>query len=326
MSTTSRFLLCAFFATHAGCGGTSAIENPALTDGSKPVPEGSPPVEARPDASDNEATSGDERSVADASGNPIPDVSPPSDSSDRPGWQLVWSDEFNDPAGTQPDPTKWGYDLGGGGWGLAQLQTYTSNAENASTDGNGYLTINALRDANGAYTSARLKTQGKFEQAFGRFEARARLPGGLGLWPAFWMLGNDFPATAWPTCGEVDIMENRASEPAINHGSLHGPGYSGNMPLTAQYTLSAGAVFAGDFHIFAVEWELNVVRFYVDDQLYETRSPADLTTQRWVYDHPFFILLNVAVGGRFPGNPTNATVFPQTMAVDYVRVYSRPPI
>jgi len=322
MNTASRFLLCAFFTAHAGCGGSSATENPPPA-GSEPVPEASTPVASGSDASDG-ATVVDRSLVVDATEDARPDFSPGFDSSDRPGWVLTWSDEFDGPAGTLPDPTKWGYDLGGGGWGLMQLQTYTSDAANASLDGRGNLTINALTDPLVRYTSARLKTQGKFEQQFGRFEMRAVLPGGLGLWPAFWMLGNNFPATRWPNCGEVDIMENRSREPTINHGSLHGPGYSGNMPLTAAYTLSGGATFSSDFHVFAIEWELNVVRFYVDDALYETRSPADLPTQVWVYDHPFFILLNVAVGGGFAGNPDATTVFPQTMIVDYVRVYSRP--
>lgn len=331
MKTASRLLLCAFFAGYVGCGseGASPSGDPAQPTGSEPLPEGSSPVGPDPSdaatTSNNEATPGDTSSVLpDAQGNPGADVAPVSDTGDRPGWQLVWSDEFNGAAGTKPDPTKWGYDLGGGGWGVAQLQVYTSNAENALLDGKGNLTINALKDQTGGYTSARLKTQGKFEQAYGRFEVRTQLPGGVGLWPAFWMLGNDFETAGWPNCGEIDIMENRAIEPAINHGSLHGPGYSGKMPLTAMFTLAAGDVFAADFHVFAVEWELNVVRFYVDDQLYETRSPMDLTNMKWVYDHPQFLLLNVAVGGRFPGNPDDTTVFPQTMVVDYVRVYSRP--
>jgi beta-glucanase (GH16 family) len=275
--------------------------------------------------SNEDASTGDTAlAPADAAGNTEADASPSSDSGDRAGWQLVWSDEFNAAAGTKPDPTKWVYDLGAGGWGVAQLQSYTSNAENASHDGDGNLTIVALKDQNGGYTSARLKTQGMFEQVYGRFEVRAKLPGGVGLWPAFWTLGNDFETAGWPNCGEIDIMENRAVEPNINHGSLHGPGYSGMRPLTATYTLPNGAIFPDDFHTFTVEWELNVVRFYVDDQLYETRTPMDLTNMRWVYEHPHFLLLNVAVGGRFPGNPPATTVFPQTMVVDYVRVYSRP--
>jgi len=330
MKTRARVLVCAFLASSAGCGSESAgptIDRTVIL-GSEPLPEAS--SAAQPEAStgvaigDDAATAADVTSVLpDSQANTLADASTISDSGDRPGWQLVWSDEFNAAEGTKPDPTKWVYDLGAGGWGVAQLQSYTSNAENAAHDGKGNLTINALEDQSGGYTSARLKTQGKFEQAYGRFEMRAKLPGGVGLWPAFWTLGNDFLTAHWPNCGEIDIMENRAIEPSINHGSLHGPGYSGSSPLTAMFTLASGA-FADDFHLFAVEWELNVVRFYVDDQLYETRTPTDLTNMKWVYDHPHFLLLNVAVGGRFPGNPDSTTVFPQTMVVDYVRVYSRP--
>jgi beta-glucanase (GH16 family) len=331
MKTVSLCLLGAFFTCGAGCGSESVppADQPATIGGSQPLPEGSTGVVIeQPDASgamtgNDATTAGDVPVATDAPADTGSDGTTSPDSSDRPGWQLVWSDEFNAAAGTKPDPTKWVYDIGGGGWGVAQLQVYTSNAENAAHDGMGNLTINALKDDMGGYTSARLKTQGKFEQAYGRFETRAKLPGGIGLWPAFWMLGNDFPTAGWPNCGEIDIMENRAIEPNINHGSLHGPGYSGMRPLTATYTLPKGA-FADDFHTFAIEWELNVVRFYVDEQLYETRTPADLTTMRWVYEHPEFLLLNVAVGGRFPGNPDANTVFPQTMVVDYVRVYSRP--
>jgi beta-glucanase (GH16 family) len=164
-----------------------------------------------------------------------------------------------------------------------------------------------------------LKSQGLFTQTYGRFEARIKIPYGQGMWPAFWMLGNDIDTKGWPTCGEIDIMENIGREPSTVHGSMHGPGYDGG----SSYSLSSGN-FSDDYHIFAVEWESNVVRFYVDGTLYETRTPADLPAgATWVFDHPFFILLNVAVGGNWPGSPDQTTVFPQTMLVDYVRVYAR---
>jgi len=251
-----------------------------------------------------------------------PDVAP------LAGWTLSWSDEFNDPAGTKPNPQYWGYDLGGGGWGVAQLQVYTNTAANAATDGNGNLAITAIKDAQGNFTSARIKTQGKFEQAYGRFEMRAKVSTGNGMWPAFWMLGNNFGPTPWPDCGEIDIMEVRGTQPYTNLGSLHGPGYSGMRPLTGRYSLPDGGPSLSDgYHVYAIEWETNVVRFYVDDNLYETHTPADIPadagpTAHWVYDHPFFILINLAVGGRFPG-PPDGTTFPQTMLVDYVRVYKR---
>ena len=248
-----------------------------------------------------------------------------------PGWQLVWSEEFNAADGSAPDPSKWTLETGGGGWGNQELEYYTSRLQNAQIQ-NGSLVITALQETytgpDGVtrnYTSARLKTQNHFSQAYGRFEARIQVPFGQGLWPAFWMLGDNIDQVGWPDCGEIDIMENIGKEPAIAHGTIHGPGYSGAAGITAAFTLPSGR-FADGFHNFAVEWEPNVIRFYVDGQLYATRTPADLPAgSKWVYDHPFFILLNVAVGGSFPGSPDSTTTFPQTMRVDYVRVYRRTP-
>jgi beta-glucanase (GH16 family) len=220
-------------------------------------------------------------------------------------------------------------ETGGSGWGNNELESYTNRAQNAHVqDGN--LVITAIKETytgpdgiTRQYTSARLKTLGKFEQKYGRFEARIKITQGQGMWPAFWMLGNNIGAVDWPNCGEIDIMENIGKEPAIVHGSMHGPGYSGANGLTGAYTLPSGK-FADDFHIFAVEWEPAVVRFYVDGNLYETRTPSDLPAGKtWVFDHPFFILLNVAVGGDWPGSPDNTTVFPQDMLIDYVKVYSK---
>jgi beta-glucanase (GH16 family) len=220
-------------------------------------------------------------------------------------------------------------ETGGNGWGNNELETYTNRTQNAHVqDGN--LVIAAIKEAfTGSdgiarqYTSARLKTAGAFEQKYGRFEARIKITQGQGMWPAFWMLGNNIGTAGWPACGEIDIMENIGKEPSIAHGSMHGPGYSGANGLTGGYTLPSGK-FADDFHIFAVEWEASAVRFYVDGNLYETRTPADLPAGKtWVFDHPFFILLNVAVGGDWPGNPDNTTAFPQNMLVDYVRVYTK---
>jgi len=245
------------------------------------------------------------------------------------GPTLVWSDEFGAAAGTPIDSTKWKHDVGGGGWGNNQLEYDTSRTSNASHDGSGNLAIVARRETytgtDGVtrdYTSARLNTAGKLEHAYGRFEARIKLPVGQGIWPAFWMLGNDIGTVSWPTCGEVDIMENVGNAPGVNHGSLHGPGYSGATPMTASYTLPGGARFTDAFHTFAIEWEPTAIRWYVDGNLYQTRTPASLPGgSRWVFDHPFFIILNVAVGGNWPGSPDGSTVFPQTMLVDYVRVY-----
>jgi beta-glucanase (GH16 family) len=143
------------------------------------------------------------------------------------------------------------------------------------------------------------------------------------MWPAFWIIGGNLAAAGWPQCGEADIMESLGRTPSVNAATLHGPGYSGHLCISANYTLPGGAVFSTDFHVFAAEWELNVIRFYVDDNLYATRTPADVGTNKWVYDHPFYIILNLAVGGRLPGNPDASTIFPASMLVDYVRVYSR---
>ncbi len=245
-------------------------------------------------------------------------------------WSLVWSDEFDGPSGSAVNSSKWSFDIGGNGWGNNELETYTDRTVNAHVEG-GLLVIKALKETftgtdgiTRNYTSARLLTKNKFTQAYGRFEARIKIPYGQGLWPAFWMLGDNIGTVGWPTCGEIDIMENIGKEPSIVHGTFHGPGYSGAQGISAAYALPNGQKFSDDFHTFAVEWEPNVIRFYVDGLLYKTRTPADLPAGKsWVFDHPFFVILNVAVGGGFPGNPDATTVFPQQMLVDYVRVYQR---
>ncbi len=253
----------------------------------------------------------------------------PAPQSDSP-WKMVWSDEFNGPSGAPVDSSKWVLETGGNGWGNDELEYYTNRAQNSYQEG-GNLVIKILAEKyTGAdavsrnYTSARLKTQGKFSQAYGRFEARIKIPRGQGIWPAFWMLGADIEKTPWPACGEIDIMENIGKEPYLVHSTIHGPGYSGANGIGMPYALSGEVKYFEDFHLYAVEWEPNVLRFYVDDHLFETRTPADLPKDtKWVYDHPFFLLLNVAVGGSWPGNPDATSVYPQTMVVDYVRVYSR---
>jgi len=246
------------------------------------------------------------------------------------GWMLAWSDEFNGTNGSAADASKWTLESGGDGWGNHELEYYTSRPQNSYLqDGN--LLIKVLQEKFAGpdgvtrnYTSARLKTLGKFSQAYGRFEARIRIPYGQGIWPAFWMMGEDVDKAGWPVCGEIDIMENIGKEPAMVHGTIHGPGYSGADSIGSSYALPEKQRFADDFHVFAVEWEPNAIRFFVDKDLYATRTPADLPKgSKWVYDHPFFLLLNVAVGGDWPGNPDASAVFPQTMLVDYVRVYRR---
>ncbi len=248
-------------------------------------------------------------------------------SSQKPQWRMIWNDEFDGADGSGIDATKWVPETGGNGWGNSELEYYTDRTTNAYMQG-GSLVIEARQETfgNRSYTSARLKTQGKFEQKYGRFEARMKLPQGQGIWPAFWMLGNDIGTAGWPTCGELDIMENIGKEPTIVHGTIHGPGYSGGSGIGALYTLPGGQKFADDYHLFAVEWDPQEIRWYVDGNKYETHTPADLPAgKKWVFDHPFFIIMNVAVGGVWPGNPDSTTVFPQKMLVDYVRVYERVP-
>ena len=239
-----------------------------------------------------------------------------------PAWSLVWEDDFEGPAGQLPDPQRWAFDIGTD-WGNAQLEYDTDRAENVSLDGNGSLAITARRESyeGSAYTSGRIKTQGLFEQAYGRFEARIRLPVGAGIWPAFWMLGHDIDSVGWPECGEIDIMEYLGQEPGIIHGSLHGPGHSGGQAVTRRYGLPDGR-FDTDFHVFGIEWDSESISWFVDGNRYNLVRSGDVSG-RWAYDHPFFILLNVAVGGNFAGPPNEATVFPQTMLVDWVRVYER---
>jgi len=244
-------------------------------------------------------------------------------------WVLTWNDEFDGPDDSAPDKRKWNLQTGGSGWGNDELQYYTSRRENSRVE-KGNLVIEAAEEGftgpdgiRRNYTSARLTTERLFSQKYGRFEARIQVPSGQGVWPAFWLIGDDFPAVGWPECGEIDVMENVGREPGIIHGSIHGPGYSGRSPLTTAYTLSQGK-FSDGFHIFAVEWEPQEIRFYVDGELFATKRAEDIPTgSHWVFDHPFFIVLNLAVGGHFPGSPDKSTTFPQRMLVDYVRVYTR---
>lgn len=238
-------------------------------------------------------------------------------------WQMVWSDEFEGAAGTSPDPSNWVFDIGTGqgGWGNGEFQYYTDRPENVSLDGNGNLMITAIREsyAGSSFTSGRIKTKGLFDQAYGRFEASIKTPYGPGIWPAFWMLGSNIDTKPWPECGEIDIMELRGQEPNIINGTIHGPGYSGGNSITKKYAFPDRR-FDQDFHIFAVEWSEDKIDFFVDDYLYFRITSGDVPGD-WVYNTPFFILLNVAVGGNYVGFPTVDTPFPQTMYIDYVRVY-----
>jgi beta-glucanase (GH16 family) len=259
-----------------------------------------------------------------------PSVSVSVEAADPAVWRLVWNDEFNGQNGAAIDSSKWTAEVGGWGWGNSELEYYTNRVDNAHQSG-GSLVIKAIKErytgsdnVTRDYTSARLITKNKFSATYGRFEARIKVPYGQGIWPAFWMLGTNIDSVGWPACGELDIMENIGKEPSIVHGTIHGPGYSGGNGVTSSYSLPKNERFADAFHTFAMEWEPNVVRFYCDGILYKTITPASLPAGRvWVFDRPFFMILNLAVGGNWPGNPDATTVFPQTMLVDYVRVYQR---
>jgi beta-glucanase (GH16 family) len=237
-------------------------------------------------------------------------------------WHLVWEDEFEGPAGQPPDVTRWRFDIGTD-WGNAQLEYDTDRPENVSLDGAGHLAITAREERylGRNYTSGRINTSKLFAHTHGRFEARIHLPVGQGVWPAFWLLGANFEEVGWPACGEIDIMEYRGQESNIVHGSLHGPDYSGGSAVTGRYDLGGDGFDAG-FHVFGVESDSNSITWTIDGNPYQAVTSRDLPPgRRWVFNHPFFIILNVAVGGHFVGPPDASTTFPQTMLVDWVRVY-----
>jgi len=249
---------------------------------------------------------------------------------DMAGCTLAWSDEFDGPAGAPPDPGTWRPETGGHGWGNAELQYYTGGTENAWLDGAGHLVIEARRLDRGvrrdyggcAYSSARLISKDHATVRYGVVQARMRLPGGRGIWPAFWMLGQDFDEVGWPRCGEIDIVENFGTDPALVHGAVHGPGYSGGAGISA--ARRAGSSLSDGFHVYSVAWEPGRIRWYLDGQRYAEVTPGDLGGRPWVFDHDFFLLLNVAVGGTASQPPDASVAFPQRMLVDYVRVYAGP--
>ncbi|HAA14447.1 MAG TPA: glycosyl hydrolase family 16 [Cytophagales bacterium] len=227
--------------------------------------------------------------------------------------------------GTTPDAGVWTYDIGrgpnGDGWGNNELQYYTDRPENVRIEG-GNLIITAQEELfeGAGYTSARLLSKDLFEQQYGRFEARIQLPWGQGIWPAFWMLGADIDENVWPGAGEIDIMEFRGQTPTTIVGSVHGPGYSAGEAISKEFTLTNDRFDTG-FHVFGIEWGPDYINYYVDDVLYNQITPEDVTGD-WVFDKPFFILINLAIGGDFLGPPNEETVFPQQMLIDYVRVYN----
>jgi len=241
-------------------------------------------------------------------------------------WTLVWSDEFE---GDSVNPEHWTYSLGTGAeeglsqWGNQELQSYTDAPENCAVS-DGLLRITALETDDPAvpYTSARLHTRETHLMERGRFEIRVRLPEGQGLWPAFWLLGNDREDETWPDAGEIDIFELLGQRPDELVGSLHGPGYSGGGAISTTVTLDEGT-FADDFHVIALEWDPSRIAWYLDGENFAVQTYAQMGTRPWVFNHEFFLILNLAVGGNYPGPPDETTVFPAVMEVDYIRVYAR---
>lgn len=297
----------------SGCGGTtgqpSRSESPGQT-GTSPSVSPLPPATPTPAAS-----------------------TPAGPTSDAATWPLAWSDEFDGPAGSPPDASVWGYDLGDGsavglvGWGNDERQSYTDQPANVALDGKGNLLIKVgIADGSRAcyygpcdYTSARLLTKDRYEIQYGRIEARIRVPGGFGLWPAFWMLGANIDDVGWPESGEIDVMEFLGRRPTEILGTIHGPGYSGSSGLSGSRDL--GKPVNDDFHVFAIEWRPGHIAWFLDGVQYHEATTADVAPNPWVFDQPFYLLVNVAVGGNLGGPVPPGLSFDQPMAIDYIRVY-----
>jgi len=245
-------------------------------------------------------------------------------------WVETWRDDFDGPLEAAPDPTRWNIEVRP--TGQNQEQDYdTDRRKNSFLDGNGNLVLQAHqehfvdgsgRPSSQPYTSARLNTRGHLEQAYGKFEARIRLPSGKGIWPAFWLLGSNIDDVGWPRCGEIDILEMAGSEPFRVDASLHGPGYSGIEALTRSHDLADGQKFADAFHTFTLEWTAKGMRWLVDGEVFHVRTPQGLAEfeRDWVFDHPFYVIINLAVGGLYDGSPDASTRFPAQMAIDYISV------
>ena len=243
------------------------------------------------------------------------------------GWTLVWADEFD---GTSLDESKWTLQIGDGcpdlcGFGNNELQIYTADNHTVS---DGVLTITARREADSTFTSTRMNTAGKADWTYGRFSARIKLPVGQGIWPAFWMFFSQDTYGGWAASGEIDIMEYLGNDPTEVFGTLHYGGPAPNNVFGGDELVLRSGTFADDFFVFTIEWEEGEIRWYVNNVLYQTQTSEDWYTTgsddpAAPFDHDFFLLLNMAVGGNLPGPPDETTPFPQTMEVDYVRVYQR---
>ena len=305
-------------------------------DSASPVDTGGgrPPADSgRVDAQADTRSSGDTKAGGDSTATDT--ATPPTDSAttgadsfvDEAGtWSVVWSDEFNGADGTEIDRSKWTYDDPQSGKYNKELEYYTAGTANAEQRG-GNLVITAKPDGADKftcwygpcrYTSARVFTKGLYATKYGRIAASIQIPRGQGLWPAFWLLGDDIDAVSWPACGEIDVMENVGKTPKTDYGTLHAPGFDKGSSTDAPAPLADG------FHVYAAEWDASGIRFFLDDKPYTTLTPADVPAGgKWAFDHPFFLLFNVAVGGGWPGDPDGTTTFPQTMKVDWVRVYTK---
>jgi beta-glucanase (GH16 family) len=279
---------------------------------------------ATADASDDAA--GDAIDDAENSGNDVR-VSIPGDDDDSPmsaPWIEVWRDDFRGPLGSSPDTSKWNFELTPHP-ANGELQYYTARRDNSYLDGSGHLVIQALFErymgSSQPYTSARLNTHDHFDQMYGRFEARIKVPAGTGLWPAFWMLGSNIGDVGWPACGEFDIMEMAGSNPSINHASVHGT----SAEKTGTYALPSGKL-SDAFHLYALEWTPDHLTWFIDDVAYQTFTKAQLVPMgmSWGLDHPFYVLLNLAVGGSFDGPPGRGTTFPVQLFVDRVSIGRMP--
>ena len=237
--------------------------------------------------------------------------------SSYPGKTMVWSDEFD---GETIDLSHWTYDLGANGWGNQELQNYTSNSENSYVD-DGNLFIVA-RENGIHYTSARMKSIGLQEFQYGRIDVRAILPKGQGIWPAIWMLGANYPNVGWPACGEIDIMELIGSSPNTVHGTVHyGADWTQHNYTGSGTSIPWTETFSDEFHVFSIDWDENGITWLLDDQPFYTVDNNVTGSQPYPFDNPFFFIMNIAVGGQWPGYPDDTTEFPQFLAVDYVRVF-----
>ncbi len=249
-----------------------------------------------------------------------------------PTTRLIWSDEFSGPAGTRPDPQKWRIDTGGTGFGNRELEFYTARARNVALDGHGHLAITARREVYSGggytrhYTSGKIEGQGKFSVTYGSIQARIELPAGQGLWPAFWALGTDVDSVGWPQAGEIDVMENLGQRPFTAYGSIHGPSTCTPFVFGLTTAVKAPASLSRGFHVYGVNRSPDLVQLTLDGVPYATYTPSSLSPgEQWIFNKPFFLILNLAVGGTWPGAPNASTPFPARMLVDWVRVYSWSP-